>query len=353
MRPFVALGALTALFIALSAYLPGLVSAQTDIGLNPLAFGTNLSIGLSPQYPRPQNTVHLTAGGTGLDLGGSAIVWRAGGKIIAQGAGITSADITAGALGTQTAVEVDVTTRDGNMRSAQALIAPAELDLLVGSDSYTPPFYRGRALPSAGTDLIVQALAHFKRPDGTFAPDSDITYTWKRDTEVLGDISGRGRSSAVIPVMHLFTNDTITVDAVSSDGILSGEASITAPSKEPVLDLYEDHPLYGVLYNRALGSSSFVSESEMAFVAIPYFAQAGSPNDPGLSYLWSVNDARVPPAATLPSELIINADNSNGQAQIALEVTHARNFYMDATGLWGIAFPGGTSAQDRFHTPTQ
>ena len=342
MRPLVFLVVSAALFVALPTY------AQQ---FNPDVFGTNLSLELSPQYPQPGNSVHVTAGGSGIDLAGSAIVWRSNGNIIAQGMGLTSIDTVAGALGTQADIEIDVATQDGNMRSAHATIAPTEIDLLVGSDSYTPPFYRGRALPSAGTDIIVQALARFKQQDGTLVPDSAITYTWKRDGQVLGDISGRGKSGAVIPALHLFTDDTITVDAVSADGTLSGEASAVVPAAQPTLDLYEDHPLYGVLYNNALGASAFVSESEMAFVGVPYFAQAGSPNDSGLSYSWRVNDTPVSSSASSPSELTINADNSSGLAQIALEVTRAANFYMDATGWWSVAFPGAAGgSQDPFHT---
>jgi hypothetical protein len=320
---------------------------------NTFTYGTNLSIGLSPQYPGPGDSVHLTALGNGFDIASSAIVWHADGKIIAQGVGTVSADVVAGALGSATDIEVDVAAPDGSVWSAQATIAPTELDLLVSSDSYTPPFYRGRALPSAGTNLIAQALTRFERPDGTLVPDSDITYTWKRDGEVLGTLSGPGKSSAVIPVMHLFTNDVIAVDAVSSDGLLSGEASAIMPSVEPVLDLYEDHPLYGVLYNNALRTPASVSESEMAFAAVPYFAQTGNPNDTDLSYTWRVNDTPVSSSATSPSELTINADNSNGQALIDLEVTRATNFYMDARGLWNVVFPGAASAQDGFHATAQ
>jgi len=199
---------------------------------------------------------------------------------------------------------------------------------------------------------VLQAIARFKQPDGTLIPDSNITYTWKRDGQVLGTISGRGKSGAVIPVLHLFTDSTITVDAVSADGLLSGETSAVIPSVVPTLDLYEDHPLYGVLYNNALRASVFVSESEMAFIAVPYFAQAGGGSG-GLSYAWRVNNSPVTSSASSPNELTINADNSNGQAVIGLEVTHPTNFYMDATGLWNIAFPGSASTQNPFQTSTQ
>jgi hypothetical protein len=336
-------GTLAALFLALPVY------AQFDAGV----FGANVSIALSPQYPTPQSSVHLTVNGSGIDLSGSSITWRANGKVIAQGAGKTSADITAGALGSEIDVEADVTASGGPSYSAQATVAPTQLDLLVGSDSYTPAFYLGRALPSAGTDLIVQALAHFQRSNGALISDSDITYTWKQDGQVLGSISGRGKSSVVIPIQHLYGGNQITVDAASSDGSRAGETTVTVPLSAPILAVYEDHPLYGVLYNDALLSSTHVPEAEMAFAAVPYFAQARAANDPNLSYAWSVNGTRISSSAGTPQEITINAANSSGQALLSLEVTHATNYYLDATGQWNISFSTGPATQDPFHTNTQ
>lgn len=334
---------IAALFLAVPAY------AQ----FNPRAFGASVSIGLSPLYPAPQSAVHLTLDAVGIDLSSSSITWSANGKIIAQGDGTDSADVTAGALGSEIALEADVASPDGSQYSAQATVAPTQLDLLVGSDSYTPPFYLGRALPSAGTDLIVQALAHFKRASGVLIPDSDITYTWKQDGQVLGSISGRGKSSVVIPIQHLYGGNQITVDAVSSDGSRAGEASVTVPLSQPILDLYEDHPLYGILYNEALLSSTHIPETEMAFAAVPYFAQARAANDPALSYKWSVNDTPISASAGAPQEITINADNSSGQAALSLEVTHATNYYLDATGAWNLSFSSGATVQDPFHTSAQ
>lgn len=329
--------------------LASVASAQFD----PLVFGTSLSIGADPQYPQPGQTVHLTASGIGIDFDTSTITWRAGGKTVAQGTGVTSVDVVAGALGSELPIELAVDTGSGTPRSTQAVIAPSELDVLISSDAYVPPFYQGRALPSVGTNLIVQTMAHLQRADGTVIPDSAIIYTWKRSGEVLGTLSGRGKSSAVIPVVHLFKNEAVTVNAVSVDGTRSAETTVFIPTTDPVLDLYEDHPLYGILYNNALGASASMPESEMAFAAVPYFAQTTNPNASALSYAWRVNDTKVSSSATTPSEITINADNSTGQAAVALEVTHATNYFMDATGRWNITLSSNTPQQDAFHTTTQ
>lgn len=322
---------------------------QLDIS----SFGGNLSISLSPQYPSPGQPVHLTANGGGLDLENSAIVWRVGGKVIAQGTGVTSADMIAGPLGSEANIEADVAMPDGTALNAQAVVAPTEIDILVGSDSYVPPLYLGRALPSAGTNLILQAISYFKRTDGTLIPDADIAYTWKRNNEVIASVSVRGKSTAIITAPHLFASDTITVDAVSTDATRTGEASVLVPTVSPVLDLYEDHPLYGVLYHQALRATSFIPEAEMTFTGVPYFAQAHSATDPALAYAWHVNNEAVSSSVSTPNEITINAQNSSGQADIALEVTHATNFYLDAKGEWNVLLSSGTASLDQFQSSGQ
>ncbi|MDO8514466.1 MAG: hypothetical protein Q7S50_02900 [bacterium] len=325
--------------------------AHAQLGL--LGIERALSISLSPLHPSPGETVELAVKSSVLDLGTSTILWRANGKTIAQGVGVDSAQVTAGALGVETDIEVGVIAPDWVSASGRAIIIPTELDLLIDSDSYIPPFYRGRALVSAGTTLELSVIPRFKRPSGPLIAASDLIYTWRRNGEVLGSISGRGKSSVHIPFLHLYGADNFSVEVRTQDGVLSGEARVAAQSVEPMLALYEDHPLYGILYHRSLGASTFIPESEMTFAAVPYFSQARSVNDPTLMYGWRVNGALVPRSASAPSEITINATNSNGIALIELELTHTSNFYTDVKRVWNIMLSSSEPLQDQFRNTTQ
>jgi hypothetical protein len=335
--------AVAALFLAAPAYaqfgLPGIENA--------------LTIGLTPANPGPGDHVHLTVQSSAIDLSESTTTWTSNGTVIARGVGITSADVVAGSLGTRTNISIEADTQDGTVATAQAIIAPTEIDLLFESDSYVPPFYKGRALPSADTNLILQAVPHFLGSGGLELPTSSIVYTWKKDGQVMGDISGRGKSTAIIPAPLLYGSNTISVDAASSDNTLSGEASVAVSSVDPGIVLYEDHPLFGILYNNALGSSSFIPESEMTFAAVPYFAQIRSPSDPSLQYAWHINGTAIAADPKDPSEVTINASNSSGIALIELEVTDAINYFLDAKGSWGVTLSSSSGGNDAFHSGAQ
>ncbi|OGG60538.1 hypothetical protein A2765_00225 [Candidatus Kaiserbacteria bacterium RIFCSPHIGHO2_01_FULL_56_24] len=337
------------LFVTLAVCAFSLIAFPVHAQFGLTDTGNALSIGFSPATPGPGDTVEVSVQSSLLDIPQSDILWEADGKKIAQGKGVDAARVTVGALGVETRITVTVALPDGTSASAEATINPTELDLLVDSDSYTPPFYRGLPLPSAGTNLRLQTFPRFKR-GATMMPASELVYTWRRNGEVLGGISGRGKSAAVIPVEHLFGTDVISVEARSADDRLSHSSSVSVSAYEPILMLYEDHPLYGVLYHRALSKSASIPGAEATFAAIPFFVQARNIYDTALRFDWRVNSAEIPANLKNPGELTINADDSTGIAFIELSVTHATNFFLDAKGAWNVTFSsasGGTS--DQFH----
>jgi hypothetical protein len=324
--------------IAVIAFFFAIVSLNSVVHAQANLAGSNsdVTIAIAPLSPAPGDTVSLTVESPLIDTNDSTITWYDNGTIVAQGLGETTASIVVGALGHTSSVRVVVSAPDGSTASTNVSIIPSEVDLLVDSDSYVPPFYLGRALPSAGTNIRLQAIAHLKRPNGTFISSSDITYIWKQEGRAVGTVSGRGKSSATLPAATLYGTSNIEVDVKSSDGLLSGSASVSIPAITPILSLYEDNPLLGFMYYNALGSQTAVSDNEMTFAAVPYFAQIQSPNDPRLTYEWKVNGSTVVASANDPSEVTLNGSGSGVQAAVDLNLTHSTNIFMSVNGTWNI-----------------
>lgn len=340
--------------VILISALAALLSAPTAYAQFVLpGIDTAVSISLSPAHPAPGNSVHLEAHSSAYDLSQSNLTWRVNGKVFTSGEGAVFTDVIAGSLGSEINISVVAVAPDGMESFAEVAIIPTTIDLLFESDSYVPPFYEGRALPSAGTNLRLEAVPHFKYPGGKELAASDLSYTWRRNDEVIAKVSGRGRYIAVIPAPVLFGADVISVEAVSPDGGLSGSTSLRIPATEPILALYEDHPLFGILYSMALGAQTLIPDSEMTFAAVPYFAHAITPNDRSLNWSWKVNDNNIATDPKRPSEVTISAQNWNGLAELSLELTHLTNFFLQASGSWGITLSARSGANDQFHSSTQ
>jgi hypothetical protein len=256
----------------------------------------------------------------------------------------------AGGLGSETVIEVYVETPDGNVGSARATFRPTELDLVWESDSYTPPFYRGRALPSAGSTLALQAFARFKRADGFVAP-ADITYTWRADGTLLSSLSGRGRSSVRIPGPSLYGSKKISVSA-TAEGFASS-ASVVISSVEPVLRLYIDHPLLGAMFHQALGTNARTTDAETTLVASPLYAPARNLADQNLVYAWRVNGTAIEPDPAEPEYITLSASEGAQSATVELSLTHRTNWYLESTGEWNITLGSARGTADPFRAGGQ
>src|SRR3989344_474438 len=171
-------------------------AAHAQIGFG--GTGLDLTLSISPLYPSPNTNVHMEARSNSVDLDALDILWYKGGEKIGGGAGVKEIDVMAGPLGREMTIEA-VASEDGfESAAARARITPTGIDPLFESDSYVPPFYRGRAVPSAGTSLRLEAIPRFKRADGSFVATNDIIFTWRRGGSVISSVSGRGRATASI-----------------------------------------------------------------------------------------------------------------------------------------------------------
>ena len=340
------------LLLATLGLSPTDASAQSGTALD-LVIGADLTLDLTPPQAAPGESVHISARSLLLDLTAMNIKWSADGAVTREGVGMTEIDLVAPAQGKETVIRASVFEGGVLVVSQTAHIRPVELDLLWEADSYVPPYFNGRALPSAGTRLKLEAIPHFTRTNGTPLPTSEISFTWRRNGYVIAGASGRGRARVIIPAPALFGTDTIAVETQSADGTYRASASVRIPSVEPRLVLYEKHPLFGTMHYRALSRESEISDVEVRLVATPYYAEATSANDGVLDYQWRVNGTRIPNDPEAPSEITIDARGSNGVALIELLLTHLTNIFTESSGSWRLTFPaaGANTLNNPFTNP--
>lgn len=311
-----------------------------------------LDVSMTPQYPAAGEEVQLSVSSYGLDLDRSAIIWYADGKEIARNT--TETKVTAGKLGSLINITVVAEETDGLIGSGSARIRPTEVDLIWSSDSYAPPYFKGRKLAGSSARIRAEALVRFVRADGTLIPSNEIIYTWHRGTTRI--LQGRGRSSVEFAGPALFSSEEVTVSAQSTDGAYVGRASVRISGVDPTLELYENHPLFGVLYHRALTGSVVTAEKEQRVTAVPYFAHVSTPEEKALSYSWSVAGGPVRPNPDEPQNLTVTSNGYAGPARIELDLTSASDLFLKARGSWELVFSesalfSGSGSDDPFARP--
>src|SRR3989338_635002 len=119
------------------------------------AVGTELAMSISPEHPRPGESVMVSVESYNIDLNRSEAHWFVNDKPIKTGTGGKQLQVLAGRNGEATSVRVVVLGENGTTYSASIIFRPAEVNLLWQAESYTPPFYKGKALmPYQGTVLV-------------------------------------------------------------------------------------------------------------------------------------------------------------------------------------------------------
>lgn len=310
------------------------VPAFTHAQLSLTGLERPLDVSMTPQYPAAGEEVKLKVSSYGIDLDRSGIVWYAGGKEIARDTRETA--VTAGKLGSLTDITVVAQEPDGLIGSGSARIRPTEVDLIWSSDSYAPPYFKGRRLAGSSARIRAEAHARFVRPDGSMISSRDIIYSWNRGATRI--LSGRGRSSVEFAGPALFSSEEVSVIAQSADGAYIGRASVRISGIDPTIELYENHPLFGVLYHRALTGSVATAEKEQKVTAVPYFAHVSTPAEKSLTYEWTVAGSAIAPDPDEPQTLTITSNGYAGPARIGLDITSMDDLFLKARGAWELVF---------------
>lgn len=331
---------------ALLAALPvGLAHAQFEFFTG--TFGITLSF--EPTSPQAYESVVVRADSLFTNISAADVSWYVNDSLLTSGRGITSVRVPVGGPDSKTTVLVHAVNALGGTISGETVITPSDAEILWEADSLVPPFYKGRALPGAGTLIRAEAHVRLARDSGTLLAPEDIMYTWRRNGAVVSSVSGKGKNKAVFPAPLLFGADTISVTAESTDRELRAEARTSVPSSDTLLFIYEDHPLFGTLYNRALTRSAAIPETEVKLAAFPLFADARSAGDKRLDYSWTVNGTPIAEDPNEPDKIIVSSSGDAVRATLQLVLAHTTNWFEAANGTWNIELAaGGIPAGDPF-----
>jgi hypothetical protein len=308
--------------------------------------GESLLVEITPNdIIEPNTEVSVRVDSFLLDLNQQAIAWFVDGKLVENNAGKKEVKVRVGEIGSETKVTVATEGPTGLVNDFTVILRPVELDLLWEADSYTPPFYRGRALGSPGANIVTQAEVRFIQSNGIRIAPTSIVYSWSMNGKTLGNESGRGKFSARIPITGLFGNDIVSVNAVSIDGKFHAKRVVRIPSVEPNIVLYKIHPLLGIDYRNAVLDQAVFSDSEITVAALPFFSKSTGPLDSGISYSWSVDNVSVPQDAKTPFLLTLSlAEQAFGATTIGVFVDNVYNILQGSEKKWFVGLNTNTQS---------
>lgn len=310
------------LLIAL-CFLPIIANAQLNVGLS----SSDISVTLNPENPGPNQVVGISIESFAMDLNSANIVWLVNGKKTLSGIGQKQLTVTTGKLGQKTSVNISISSQTGTIEKNFS-ITPTSVDLIWETDTYTPPFFKGKPLFTAESAITFIAIPHIMR-NGVEINPLNLIYKWSNNGTVYGDQGGYGKNNLTIVGSILPRPMDIVVEATDpqSGNMASGEIVI-APLTPFVL-FYKNNPLYGVEYQRALAGTYSLSEREIEVTAVPYYFAVNSSFDNNLTYEWKINGVPINDDQNSASKVFRQVGDVFGTSNISLFVSQSDKMFQN------------------------
>lgn len=303
----------------------------SSITLNPLdqtvssGFQEQISAEITPSSPRPGETVtiKLTSYSTNLDK--AKITWRENSKIVLDQIGATEYTFTLGQLGNDKSVSVYIEKAGGGIIERSYFIVPTEVDLVYEPETYTPPFYRGRAWATHQSRIKVLAIPRILDDFDRLIPSDNYTYKWSLDGKVIQNQSGFGRNVFIYDSSLLADTTQISVEVEPRNYSALASASITINPVEPLVALYEKNPIYGTIFENAVTGTYLLSRNEITLEAIPYFF-----SNPNSDFTWLMNNQTISKNLN-PREMTFRIENDTlGQSNISIRTVDSGKILQSA-----------------------
>lgn len=298
---------------------------------------SSVSVNVNPTNYGPSENIIITISSFAANLDTVMITWFLEGKSSLSGVGEKSFSLTSGVAGSTTTVLVKISFPDGMVEKTIS-IRPNVMDLLwQASDSFVPPFYKGKALPSLESEIKVVAMPEVKR-GGVLVSPKTMTYTWRKDYGNEADASGYGKNFFLYTGDYLEGINNIEVTVSTVDQQYSSTANTTIESFSPEIVFYKKDILNGIIWQTALEDGHFIKSGDN-IVAMPYFISPKEIEIPYLVFNWFVNNTFVGLQGFRKNLIPLQVeDSASGASTIRLEIENSNKIFQTVNKEVDLAF---------------
>ncbi len=293
---------------------------------------SSFTVSIDPQYPAPYGTATLSFLSSSLDLTNATLAVSANGKSIYRGS-VQPVAVALGRAGSATTVLASVTS-GGDSFSQTLSIRPQDVALIAEPVSSAPLLYRGKSSIPLDGNVRVVAVANLKSASGSALNPNSLSYAWTVDGAEIANVSGIGKSAIMVASPLQYRARDVSVTVMSTDGRYVGGASLSLTAREPSVRLYENDPLLGIRFDRALSGAYSITGAESAF----YAAAFSLPTTQGTPlFQWFLDGGAVQ-----TGNAITLRPSGSGQGRALLSLVVSSGDYAKATAALSLSFGEAT-----------
>ncbi len=291
----------------------------------------DIDLELNPESPSAYDTVTLRLTSNSVDLNRYPITWYINGAKQLSGIGERSFKTTLGDYGSATDIQVAVKL-DGESIEKGIILQPQDVTLLWEAvDSYVPPFYPGKKLPSREGIVRVAAIPNFTTTGGNILPSKQGVYIWKRNGSIATGMGGYGKDSLLIKHNKIRANEEISVSVSDVANTTTADRGMTLSFFDPVIHFY--HKVFNTPeYARTIDNGFTMNTGETTIIAVPYFFSMLENAYKDLKIDWKINNESFTVEDTEnPLALTLQGDIPNSANVFNLSLSGNKNIFQSAT----------------------
>ncbi len=308
-----------------------------------------VNVKMTPENPGPDQTVQVQLESYSTDLNKASIVWKVNGGNTQSGTGKTTFTFTTGKAGSQTTLDIVIQPINGNVITKTLSFQPATVDLIWQSESFVPPFYRGKALFSHQNKISFIAIPHIIGVDGQEIPAKNLVYTWTRNGSALPDFSGYGMNTYTMIASVISRPLDVSVEVSSKDASGVAFGQVVVSPQDPEVIMYQKHPLYGTKFEKAIRNTYTMDTSnEMELIAMPYFFGTQNLSNGELAFVWNLNGNQIPVDSGQRNQIFRQKEGTSGTSRIGVSISHATKILQSASMSFNLQFVIPTNIRNNF-----
>jgi hypothetical protein len=205
------------------------------------------------------------------------------------------------------------------------------------NDSYVPPFYRGKALPTPDSEIKVVTVPEIKNGSSNI-PAQNLVYAWKKDYTNNVDGSGYGKNFFLYVSDYLENSNNISVTASTIDQKSSSDASIDIGMAQPKILFYKNDNNLGTIWQNSLTDPYKIQGGDI-IEAVPYFISPKEIQNPTLTWSWFINDGPVNLTSFTKNLMPLQAQaGTHGTSKLRLDIASQDKIFETASKEINIEF---------------
>ncbi|MCX6747434.1 MAG: hypothetical protein NTW98_00585 [Candidatus Nomurabacteria bacterium] len=318
------------LILGIFVVTPFIASAQVQ--------STDVTLSVTPKFPAPGGKVTATLSSYVTSLDRANMTWSVDGENMLSGIGKKSFSFTLGPIGSNTTLRVDIQTIDRQSLTKTVNLSATEIDMLwEATDSYVPPFYKGKALVSREGYFKVVAIPNISSAGGIINP-VNLSYIWEKDDKGQPDMSGWGKNYFLFKNSYIDTNNEILVKVSDVFGNINTGNKINLQTATPKIVFYKQNLLMGIDLAHALNPGHLVDKQGETLVAVPYFFSPKDMSSSDLEFDWMINNKPAQNNGTKNQLGIKGTEGKTGQATVKVNITNTKTLFQSLIKELNVVF---------------